>query len=434
MRLNPPKISLLTATAIVVANMVGTGVFTSLGFQVGDIPSGFPILLLWLIGGVLSFCGAVCYGELAAMMPRSGGEYHLISKCYHPLPGFLSGWISVTVGFGAPIAAAGLAFGNYMGAVVDWADAKQFAIALVVFVTVVHLGGVGIASKFQIAFTVGKVLLIVVLVVAAFAIGKSQGVSFLPKQGDAALILQPAFAISLFFVMYAYTGWNAAAYVAGEIDNPGRNVPLALMLGTGLVTVLYLALNAAFVHATPIDAMIGKPEVGKIAADHIFGENGGRIMGLLISFGLVSTVSSMVWAGPRVTQVMAEDYRLFSFLAVKNRFGAPAWAIILQSLIVIVLIWRSSFETLLLYIQALLFLSSLLVVLGVFILRVREPGAERPYRTWGYPVTPAIFVLTSIFMLVVFAMDKTRETLWGLLTLVVGFAVYWFARKGCGRS
>lgn len=429
---SPPadsKISLLTAIAIVVANMVGVGVFTSLGFQVIDIPSGFPILLLWFVGGVLSFCGAVCYGELAAMMPRSGGEYHLLSESYHPLMGFLSGWISVTVGFGAPIAAAGLAFGEYMGAITGSGRGELYAAFLVILVTLVHLRGVRTASQFQVIFTSGKVFLILLLSFSAFLIGKSQGVSFLPQPGDLDLIFQPAFAISLFWVMYAYSGWNAAAYVAGEVRNPGRNVPLALVLGTGIVTVLYLMLNAAFLHVAPIEEMKFQEEVGLIAATHIFGEQGGKVMGLLISFGLVSTISSMIWAGPRVTQVMAEDYRLFGFLSVKNRFGSPGWAILLQAAIVLILLVTSTFESLIYYIQALLFVSSLLVVLAVFVLRFRRPEADRPYKTWGYPVTPAVFLAATVLMLIKFASERPSETLWGLLTLVSGFAVYYIAKR-----
>ncbi len=435
------QVSFLTATAIVVANMVGVGVFTSLGFQVAEIPSGFPIILLWLVGGVLAFCGAVCYGELAAMMPRSGGEYHLLSESFHPLMGFLSGWVSVTVGFGAPIAAAGFAFGEYFAEIfpagdgVSWITPKGSAIALVILVTVIHLFGVRIASRFQVGFTIGKVLLILVLTVAAFVLGTGQGLTFFPKSGDFELIFQPAFALSLFYVMYAYSGWNAAAYIAGEVKNPGRNVPLALVVGTAFVTLLYIGLNTAFLYAAPVAEMAQSGEkVGFVAAQHIFGDQGGRLMGLLISFGLISTISSMIWAGPRVTQVIAEDYRIFGFLASRNQHGAPAYAIILQSIVVVILIWQTSFESLIYYIQALIFLSSLLVVVGLFVLRRKRPDADRPYRTWGYPITPLIYLIASLFMLIVFAMDRTSEMLWGMLTLVVGYLVYRLALKHEHRS
>ena len=426
------KISLATATAIVVANMVGTGVFTSLGFQVLGLPAGFPIAMLWLVGGLLSFCGAVCYAELAAMMPRSGGEYHLLTQAYHPLLGFLSGWISVTVGFSAPIAAAAIAFGAYLSQAVDQLNAVLLATLVVAGVTTVHLIGLKVAGRFQLVFTTGKVILILFLILAAFLLGKPSGVSFVPDESSLKLIRSKDFIRGLYWVMYAYSGWNAAAYVAGEMKNPGRNVPLALILGTGMVTLLYLGLNMGFLWSTPMDeiASLENPEtVSYLAASQIFGPNGAVIIGLLICFGLISTISSMVWAGPRVTQVMGEDYRAFRFLSKKSASGVPRTAILVQSAIVLLLVWTVPFANIIYYVQALLILSSLLVALAVFYLRWKKPDAERIYRTWGYPVTPAVFSLMSIYMLVVFVQLQPTETLWGIGTLIVGLAVYLLSRS-----
>lgn len=427
------RISLMAAICIVVANMVGTGVFTSLGFQVMGIPSGMPVLVLWLLGGVLSFCGAVCYGELAAMMPRSGGEYHLLTESYHPLAGFLSGWVSVTVGFAAPTAAAGLAFGTYLHSVLPALQPEPLATLLVIVISAVHLGGIGIAGPFQVVATTGKILLILILAGSAWLAAPVAEGALPMAWGDWEPLLSPAFGVSLFWVMYAYSGWNAAAYVAGEMADPGRNVPRALILGTGLVTVLYVALNMAFLRVVPVEDLKGQLEVGHLAAKQIFGAQGGAGMALLISFGLISTLSSMIWAGPRVTQVMGEDYRLFRFLAVRNRQGAPHLAILAQALVVILLIWFALFEQIILYIQAILTLSSLLVVGAVIYLRIRQPGAPRPYRTWGYPVTPLLFLAVSVYMLVVLIRMRPLETAWGGGTLLVGVAVYAIARR-CNRG
>ena len=425
----PLRISLAPAVAIVVANMVGTGVFTSLGFQVIGIPNGMPILVLWLLGGLLSFCGAVCYGELAAMMPRSGGEYHFLTESFHPLAGFLSGWVSVAVGFAAPIAAAGLAFGTYVHSVFPALPPAPLASALVLLVTAIHLGGVAVASRFQVIVTGGKILLIVILATCAWLVaGRATGALEM-EWGRWMPLFSSDFALSLYFVMYAYSGWNAAAYVAGEVENPARNVPRALVLGTGLVTLLYVALNMAFLRVVPVEVMKGKVEVGCFAAEHIFGAKGGRWMALLISFGLISTVSSMVWAGPRVTQVMGEDYRLFGYLSARNRWGAPHLAIFLQALIVLLLIQFALFEQIILYIQAILTLSSLLVVGAVIYLRIRYPKTPRPYRTWGYPVTPLLYLAASLYMLVVIVQKRPVETAWGLGTLLVGAAIYAFAGR-----
>jgi len=416
-------ITLSTAVAVVVANMVGTGVFGSLGFQVAGIPSGFPIMVLWILGGLISFCGAVCYAELAAMMPRSGGEYHLLREAWHPVLGFLTGWISATVGFAAPIALNAVLLGDYLSGIYELSP-YWFSIPAVLLVALIHLGSLANISRFQTGFTSIKVLLILVLGAAAFLIGTRQPVSFLPQPGDGKLIASESFAISLVYVLYAYTGWNAAAYITGELKNPQRTLPLALLIGTGLVTVLYVFLNASFLYATPIESMAGKPEVGLIAAREVFGERGGDWMGLLIAFGLISTISSMMWAGPRVTATMGEDYRVFSWLARRNRFGVPAWAILLQTVIVIVLILTATFEQLIQYIQALLTLSSILTVLAVIWLRYRKPDAPRPYRAWGYPVTPVIFVLVSSYVLFFQVKGKPTEVAFGFATVVIGFFIY----------
>lgn len=416
-------VTLPVAIAVVVANMVGTGVFGSLGFQVAEIPSGFPVILLWLIGGLLSFCGAVCYAELAAMMPRSGGEYHLLREAWHPALGFLSGWISIVVGFAAPVAANAVLLGTYLNAIFA-VPAWVFSVVTVVVVTAIHLGSLNWIGRFQVVFTVLKVALIVVLIGSAYWLGQAQSVSYLPRSGDAALIAQPAFAISLVYVLYAYAGWNAAAYIAGELRQPQRTLPLALLGGTAIVTVLYVLLNAAFLHATPMEAMRGKPEVGFIAATAIYGERGGMVMGLLISIGLISTISSMTWAGPRVSATIGEDYRIFSWLARRNRHGVPAIAILAQAAIVLAMVARSEFQELIQYVQALLTLSSLLTVLAVFWLRWRQPRAPRPYRAWGYPFTPLIFSAASIYVLYFQVREKPVESAWGLATLAAGGLIY----------
>ncbi|MEO0413688.1 MAG: amino acid permease [Verrucomicrobiota bacterium] len=425
---NIKKVSLFAAVAVVVANMVGTGVFGSLGFQLIDIPSGFPIMLLWFIGGVLAFCGAVCYAELGAMLSRSGGEYHLLSEIYHPAMGFLAGWISATVGFAAPIALNATLMGTYVGSIFD-ISSYWISIPVVLIITAIHLGNLSNIARFQIAFTAIKIGMIVALALAAFAIGTAQPISFLPAAGDTDLILSAPFATSLVYVLYAYTGWNAATYIVGEIDNPKRNFPLALLIGTGFVMIIYLLLNASFLYATPIDDMKGVPEVGLVAAQSVFGNKGGMIMGLLISFGLISTISSMTWAGPRVGATIGEDYSLFAFLKRTNRNGVPVWAILVQTLIVIILILSTSFEKLLNYIQAILTLSSLMVVIGIFVMRFKAPKAERPYRAWGYPITPIVFAAFSIYILYFQIKGEPTAFLIGLATVAVGFVTYLLAKN-----
>lgn len=432
-------ISFLTATCVVVANMVGTGIFTSLGFQVGDLPSGFVILVLWLVGGICALCGALAYGELAAALPRSGGEYHFLSVIYHPAVGFLSGWLSATVGFAAPIALAAMAFGKYFASVFPSLPSlvifPQFAVppdllvslAIVALVMMVHLWSVEFGGKFQAVSTVFKIVLIVGLVIAGVFATDAQPVSFLPRAGDAALIVGGPFAVSLVYVMYAYSGWNASTYIVGEVRDPGRNVPRSVAIGTLLVIVLYMALNAIFLHTAPMSELAGKVDVGHVAAARIFGPEGGRIMAGLICAGLVSSISAMTWVGPRVTMAMGEDSPPLRFLARRTPQGVPRVAILIQTAIVAILLLTASFPAILTYIQFSLTFCSFLTVLGVYVLRFRRPDLARPYRTWGYPVTPLIFLAVSLWMMLHIVRANPKESLAGLATMLLGLAVYFLS-------
>lgn len=429
------QVTLFTATCLVIANMIGIGVFTSLGFQVAGIQSGFSLLFLWLAGGVYALCGALAYGELGASMPRSGGEYHFLSQIYHPVIGFLSGWVSVTVGFAAPIALMAIALGTYFAKVFPTADPTIIGLAVVLLVTLIHSQNLKLGSSFQQIFTLLKVLLIVFLVVAGFALGTGQEINFAPTSADLSQIMSAPFAISLVYVTYSYSGWNSAVYLASEVKSPEKNLPRSLLLGTAIVMVLYLLINFIFLYTTPIDLMAGKLEVGYIAADQIFKGNpilgfpGAELMALFISLGLISSISSMVWAGPRVTQSIGEDIPFFKILAKKNRSGVPYYALLLQLAIVIALVIMKQFETVLTYLEFTLILSSFLTVLGVFVSRFRFPDLPRPYKTWGYPITPLIFLAMSVWVLVFLLQQKPMESLAGLGTILLGLPLYFIASK-----
>jgi len=421
----PParSISLTTATCLVIANMVGTGVFTSLGFQVGSLPAPWTILVLWLVGGLCAWCGALCYGELAAALPRSGGEYHFLSEIFHPTIGFLAGWISLAVGFSAPIALAGMAFGKYFHTVFPSIHPLAAALPMVLLIAAIHFRGTQLGSLFQNTATALKILLILFLVGAGWIAATPQPISFAVQTADAPLLLSPSFAVSLVYVMYAYSGWNASTYIAGELRNPGRDLPRSVAIGTAFVALLYLALNATFLRVAPMQEMAGKVEVGQIAAAHIFGPLGGRIMAALICAGLVSSISAMTWVGPRVTMAMGEDWPLLGFLAHRNAHGVPAKAIALQTALVILLLTTSSFEAVLTYLQFALCICSFLTVVGVFVLRWRQPLLHRPYRTWGYPITPLVFLAVNAWILWHIATGKPTESIAGLATILAGILV-----------
>jgi len=420
-----PTVSLTTAISLVVANMVGTGVFTSLGFQVADLPSGFVIMCLWVLGGIVALCGALSYAELAAALPRSGGEYHFLSRVFHPALGFLAGWASATVGFAAPIALAAMAFGTYAKGLAPGVSPLMLSMALVWGTTAVHFAGMRKGSVFQNWFTFLKMGLIVAFIVAGFLAKPVEGVSFLPARGDWHLMTGRAFAISLVYVMYAYLGWNASTYILTEIKDPVRNVPRSVLMGTVIVLVMYAALNAAFLRTTPVGLMAGKLEVGLISGSQIFGKEGGQVVAGLICLGLISSVSSMVWIGPRVTMAMGEDMPGLRLLALSTSNGVPRLALGMQGVITTILLVSGRFQDVLDYIQMALILFSALTVLGVIVLRIREPGLARPYRTWGYPFTPALFLIVSGIMIFYMVQEKPVQSLAGLGTVLAGLIVYY---------
>lgn len=421
-------ISLSTAVAITVANMVGTGVFTSLGFQLADIRSGFPLLALWAIGGILALCGAVTYAELGAALPRSGGEYHFLGRIYGPTLGFLAGWVSLTVGFSAPIALAAMAFGRYLTQVVPFGSPLAWSLGVVLLSTAVHLRDLRLGSVFQNVFTVLKVALLGVFLTAPFVVEERTSLSFAPAPGDFQTLLQPAFGVSLLFVMYAYAGWNASTYIVEELGDPARDVPRSLLIATSVVTLAYVAVHWAFLSTTPIDAIEGKLEVGHVVAEHAFGPAGGAWLSGALSVALISTISAMTWAGPRVTMVMGQDHRWLRGLSETSERGIPRRAILLQTAIVVLLLVTSTFDDVLVYVQFTLSASLFVTVAGVFVLRRREPDLPRPYRTWLYPWTPLLFLLITAAAMVHTLLLRPLESVAGAATLSVGLALHWAFR------
>jgi basic amino acid/polyamine antiporter, APA family len=427
-------VGFFTASGIVIANIIGTGVFTSLGFQVADIQSSFALLMLWVVGGIAAICGALCYGELSAALPRSGGEYHFLSEIYHPAVGFMAGFVSATVGFAAPIALAAMAFGKYFQGVFAAGSPVVLSFAIVWVVALFHLGNLRVGSLFQNLWTLLKLVLIAVLIGAGFFVESKQPTRFLPAPGDTTSIFNGAFAVALVYVMYSYSGWNASSYIIGEVKNPHRNVPRSLLAGTIIVIAAYVLLNAVFLSTTPQSEMRGQLEVGLIAGKHIFGPDGGRVVGALICLGLVSTISSMTWIGPRVTMSMGEDHWLLRLLGRKNKQGLPSAAMLLQLVIVNLLLLTQSFESVIQYTQFSLLICSLLTVLGVIVLRLARPNIERPYRVWFYPLPPIIFAAITVWMMIYLLRSKTIESVAGLSTAMVGFLLYHCAGKRAAPS
>lgn len=426
---NNRHISVWTASAFVISCMVGTGVFTSLGFQLKDLQSVFPLLMLWIIGGITALFGALTYSELAAALPRSGGEYHLLSRIIHPAIGFVGGLVSSTVGFAAPAVLASMALGNYFSAVFTQFTPQMVAVIALIAFHLLHGISLKYGTLFQRSATAVKIGLIFIFIFAGLWMANPQEIQIFPKPGDMALMLSPGFAVSLVWVSYAYTGWNSTVYIAGEVKNPKQNISRSLLLSTGFVMILYVLLNYVFLYAAPMEAMVGKVEVGYVAGNRIFGELGADIIGVGISILLVSSVSSYIFIGPRILQVMGEDHSYIGFLAKKNDQGIPVNGFMLQFVISMLFILTSSFEQVLLYTGISLILSTTATVIGIFVLRNREPELDRPYKAWGYPWTPGIFILVNFWILFYTFKEQPFESFIGLGIFGASMGVYYIGRK-----
>jgi len=425
----------ITAAAVVMANMIGTGIFTSLGFQLADIRSGFVLLALWVVGGLAAVCGALCYAELGAALPRSGGEYNFLGRVLHPGVGFVAGWVSATIGFAAPSALAAITFGVYLSKVFPALDATVLACVLIVALTGLHSLSRRSSGTTQTLFTVLKVILILGFCgLALMFVETPQQLSFAPAVGDGQLLTGGAFAVSLIYVSYAYTGWNAATYLSGEIANPQRNLPRILVLGTLGVMLLYLLLNYTFLAVAPMDAMVGKVEVGYIVAEHAFGDGGAQLMGGLLSLLLISTVSAMTLAGPRVLQMMGEDFPVFAPLGRTTAQGVPRVAILVQSALTLLFIVSASFEAILVFAGFTLAVNSIAVVCSLFVLRQREPDLPRHFRLPWYPLPAVIYLAITLWTLGYVIKESPVQAFYGLLIFALGGLVYWlivrFSRSG----
>ena len=418
----PPRIGLRSALSLVITSMVGTGVFTSLGFQLESLTQASTVVALWLLGGVIALCGAAVYAELGGLYPGSGGEFNFLTRLFHPLVGFLAGWISTVVGFSAPIALAAMAFGAYVTRLVPNVPETAAAAGAVVVMAVIHARGVRLGLQVQ-RWVTATVLAMVLLLIGVGVMYPS-GVSLAWQPSTE--LFSASFAVSLIYVEYAYSGWNAAAYIAGEMERPERDLPRALIGGTALVCVLYLALNLTFLRSAPADDLRGKVDVAYIAAEHFFGPAGARLMSVLLAGVLLGSVSSMLFAGARIPAVMAEGYTKLGWLHQRNAAGAPSRAVALQAAMALTMVATGSFQSVLTFIGFLLTACTTLAVAGLFVARARGVPSVSGYRCLGYPLTPMLFLVVNGWMLVFALQAKPVAGLVGLAVILTGIPVWWW--------
>lgn len=409
--------------------MIGTGVFTSLGYQLVDINTAFPILLLWLIGGIISLFGAFSYSELASAFPRSGGEYSILSKVYHPAVGFIGGFVSSTIGFSAPAVLAAIALGKYTVAIFPQLNSTIIASVIILLFNLIHSQTLKYGRLIQDWTTIGKIVLIVFFIISGLLIDSPQNISFLPISNDGSLIMSSSFAVSLVWVSYAYTGWNSTVYIAGEVKNPQKNIHYSLLFSTAFVTVLYILLNFIFLFSTPISEMRGMIEVGFIAGVNIFGDQGGRIVSGGIALLLLSTISSYVFIGPRITQVIGEDFKYLRFFSKVNNSGIPINGFIFQLSISLIFILTSTFEQVLLYAGITFIIINTITVIGVIVLRFYQPALNRPYKSWGYPWTQIIFTISNLWILYFTFKNQPFESLIGIGIILISLIFYFSGHR-----
>lgn len=430
------KIGFLPSVSIVIANMVGVGVFTSLGFQLIDLQDYRSIIIIWLLGGFLALLGSFCYAELSSTFPKSGGEYHFLRISFGNHVGFLSGWTSAILGFAAPIAAAAHAFAKYFVNVIHTDIPPLYISAsLIIGITLIHSISINVGSRFQVYFTIGKVAIMLFFITAGLMLAKhdipvisTNGPIF---KGDLLKDLNSqGFWIGLIFVSYAYSGWNASAYMIEDIKNPVKNVPRSILLGTVGVMILYTLINYVFLKSGPVEQLKGHEDVAHIAAQFMFGDAGAVIISSFISFFLISTISSMIIVGPRVIKRIAQDYKAFDFFAKDTEKNIPLRALLLQSGISLLILITSSFEFIITSIGFILTIFTTLTALGVIIMRYKSPNTTRPLKTPLYPLSPILYCGFNFWIMYYTIMNRPQHVLIGLVFIIIGSIFYlWINRK-----
>ena len=415
-----------SGAAIVISGMIGTGIFTTTGFMVEMGARGGDIILAWLIGGMLALCGALCYGELGANMPESGGDYYYISRIIHPSLGFLSGWVSLIVGFSAPIAAAAMAMHIYMAQLFPVWPVRLMAVITIAVLSVLHSYDLRLGARVQTILVILKLILIASFITGALISGPGER-ALAVTEISPDFWLTSSFAVILIFVAFAYSGWNAASYIGAEIKQAEKNLPRALIIGTISVTLIYILVNYAYITSVPLDQLKGVESVASTVSTALWGVTGGKFVSLLIAFGLVSTVSAMIIIGPRVYEAMAKDRLFPSPLARLNSHGVPTTAVFFQAVLASIIALTASFGALMVYIGFTLNIFAALTVFSIIKMRRQKQSSIKICR--GYPFTPIIFLVFTIWMTVWSIQSQPVSALAGIATLAAGYLVYWFQSR-----
>jgi APA family basic amino acid/polyamine antiporter len=435
------QIGLITATLIIIADMIGTGIFMTTGEVLGMTGNALTVIVLFAVGGIIALTGSLCYAEMATMWPEDGGEYVYLKKIYGPLPSFLTGWISLIIGFSLAAAMSSITAVNYINKITTdgiitgaWLP-KITAAGIIVFFSIIHVIGVQKGSLVQNVLTAGKLLIVFCFIVMGFYFAdwtnSGRIVASCPVEGGPSILKWGA---GLIIIMYAYSGWNGTTYIAGEIKNPEKNLPRALFLGTILVTVIYLAMNVLYlISATGPEIMTeGKYTIGALASKNLFGTSVGPIFDACIVFILLSSVSVQMMIGPRVTYAMAKDRTIFGSLQrINSRFQTPDLAIIVQMAIAVfyVFIGFDAILKMLIYMGFALSIFPLMTIIGMLYMRIKKPELHRPFKVPLFPLIPIVYILLTSAVIITTVIEKTVPTLFAIGAIAVGIVIYFIRSK-----
>jgi basic amino acid/polyamine antiporter, APA family len=441
-------LGVVDTASVIVANVIGVGIFTAPGVIARIVPRPWPMLAAWVTGGALALAGANAYAELGALRPRAGGEYVYLREAFSPLAGFLTGWTSFVAGFSGAIAASAVGFAAYLGryfpaasetrsllhiplgaANLDISPLKVTALVMIFAVALIHVVGLRPGKRFQNTITAAEILALGILIVLGFFLGHGSFQHFANPLGRVSPV---SWLLALVPIMFAYSGWNAAAYIAEEVREPSRNIPRALLLGTAIVTVLYLLLNVLYLYALDPSQLAGIIQSADAAAQALFGNRGAALLTPLLLIALAGSLSAMTLAGPRVYFAMARDGLFWNKASqIHQRFRTPATAIFVQAAWSGVLVISGTFEELLIYTGFAVVLFSGMAVAALFVLRRRQEAEGMPFRGWGYPFVPAVFVIAAFAIVVNAIVERPKPSLAGVLVILSGVPIYfWMAKRG----
>jgi len=439
---------------IMMGIVLGAGIFITTGMMAEAIPSASLILIAWFIGGVITLAGALTYAELGASMPEAGGQYVYLRKAYGPLPGFLNGWILFVVYFSGGIAALAVAFAEYFGYFfpalsienilfentfnifglsieLSLSAGKLVGAVAILFPTIINIIGTGFGKIVQNILSTFKIAVIIAIIVLGFTIGKGTAVDFTINPNALSFgNLLSGFGIALIAVFWTFDGWNNISFVAGEIKNPGKNIPRTLIFGTLFVTVLYILINYIYLYALPVDELAGLVRVAEKSTTVLFGGTTAAIISAAVIISTFGSINGSIITGPRIMYAMAKDGLFFKSAArIHPRFKTPASSVVIQGIWAIILVFSGTFEQLLTYMIFVSIIFWILASTSVFSLRKKFPDMPRPYKTWGYPYVPVLFIIASFIIMINTLIEKPVESIAGIIITLIGVPVYYYWKR-----